>query len=388
MAPPETLARRWRKLKKRCSFSSSDRLVRSKSFTEQDAIKGEDGEKYLTVGSRDVNRFHGIREKIQQWNTELKKRRSTENLHQPPLSITETERREEESMFVLASPHQGYVKSAVVVSSAIKTMERRNSPRNSTPIKSRKEAECPAWSSPSPSPPASENSSDFSQENQRNCHSYTSNSQLYQDQDSGYDGFCPEKSIYSTGSSDTSSLLSSEGLEHSPATSTSLDLYSKQRTRPRPAPIYEKHRDYGDMRNSHHRDYVEPVNPSFPHYGTVSPRAKIAQATVINLVKTRSISPESTPPPLPPRPSLQQDYPTSLPPLPIPKPRGRNIQHGAVSLPRKRVEERGRRRGSYHDPNKDEKKEPELVVEPVSQKVGMSVHDFACELFSKKERFQ
>ena len=36
MSPPSTgLAKRWKKIKKRCSFSSSDKLVRSKSFTEQ-----------------------------------------------------------------------------------------------------------------------------------------------------------------------------------------------------------------------------------------------------------------------------------------------------------------------------------------------------------------
>ena len=35
MSPPTGLAKRWKKIKKRCSFSSSDKLVRSKSFTEQ-----------------------------------------------------------------------------------------------------------------------------------------------------------------------------------------------------------------------------------------------------------------------------------------------------------------------------------------------------------------
>ena len=38
MSPPVALTKRWKKIKKRCSFSSSDRLVRSKSFTEQDTI--------------------------------------------------------------------------------------------------------------------------------------------------------------------------------------------------------------------------------------------------------------------------------------------------------------------------------------------------------------
>lgn len=359
MSPPETLVRRWRKLKKRCSFSSSDRLVRSKSFTEQDVLKGQDEErdKYLTVGSRDVNKFQGIREKINQWNTDLKKKRSTENLNAQSRLDQSSERgqftRDESSMFVLASPQQGYVKSALVVSST--TKDWRTCPRNSTPTKTgekgvRDRHDVMAWSSPSPSPPASDDSSDFSHDNQR-TDSYVSHSHLYQDQDSGYDGFCPEKSIYSTGSSDTSSLLSSEGLDHSSPSGNS-DLLSKLRTRPRPSPIYEKHGDYGDTRNQ-----------SLGHYGTISPRAKIAQATVINLVKTRSLSPDS-PPPLPPRPSLM-DSPSSLPPLPNPKPRSRQIQHGAVSLPRKRADfhERARRRGSYHDSENIEKKSSDLVLD-------------------------
>ncbi len=42
MPPGDTLARRWRRLKKRCSFSSSgdnNKLVRSKSFTEQAGLE-------------------------------------------------------------------------------------------------------------------------------------------------------------------------------------------------------------------------------------------------------------------------------------------------------------------------------------------------------------
>ena len=62
MPPPASLSARWRKIKKRCSFSSSDRLVRSKSFSEEvSASELEPGEaeqedveemesKYLTVG--------------------------------------------------------------------------------------------------------------------------------------------------------------------------------------------------------------------------------------------------------------------------------------------------------------------------------------------------
>ncbi len=42
MPPGDTLARRWRRLKKRCSFSSTgdnNKLVRSKSFTEQAGLQ-------------------------------------------------------------------------------------------------------------------------------------------------------------------------------------------------------------------------------------------------------------------------------------------------------------------------------------------------------------
>ena len=91
MSPPASLSARWRKIKKRCSFSSSDRLVRSKSFTEEvsaselepEEVEQEEQEmegKYLTVGAREAGRFQGLRTKIVQWNSELKKRRSSENL--------------------------------------------------------------------------------------------------------------------------------------------------------------------------------------------------------------------------------------------------------------------------------------------------------------------
>ena len=66
----------------------------------------------------------------------------------------------------------------------------------------------------------------------------------------------------------------------------SYEIYSRTRARPRPTPIYEKHQDYSDMK----KDY------SHSQYGTLSPRAVIAQATVVNLVKTPEV-----PPPLPPK---------------------------------------------------------------------------------------
>ena len=409
MSPPVALAKRWKKIKKRCSFSSSDRLVRSKSFTEQDTVARETeepgrrrleeheekvmgAEKYLTVGARDITRFQvrrklfnslfnsffpqililqGIREKIAQWNSDLKlRRRSTDNLSSLHISEPRDHGRHHEprdhhddsGMFVVASPGTGgghcRVKSAVVISSTGRGVTRGVTPPSSPP-----------------SPGASDDFSD-----QRND-SYTSQHSLYQDQDSGYDGFCPEKSLYSTGSSDTSSVMSgdtggSSAGHDTPAVlgyNNTGDIYARTRPRPRPAPIYEKHGDYG-----------------CGQYGTLAPRgrATIAQATVVNLVKAPP--PPDVPPPLPPRPLTRgdtscvgdQSQVTQMPQVPpmAAKPRSRVIMSGAISLPRRRdqFKEAARRRGSYHDTFKqqlltsdrsEENQNSELYIEP-EEKVG------------------
>jgi len=365
MSPPVALTKRWKKIKKRCSFSSSDRLVRSKSFTEQDAVENDEkeeevNEKYLTVGSRDISRFQGLKEKIVQWNYDLKKRRSSDNLTVQCDRINKVERNlsfrdspsqegdphtTDNDLFVVASPSSGnFVKNAVVISSS--------SAYSTNSLKPKSESQTSPWSSPSPSPPASDDFSDCAPDNQRND-SYTSQLTLYQDQDSGYDGFCPEKSIYSTGSSDTSSVMSSDGQDN--LYNRDYEIYARTRARPRPTPIYEKHEDYSDMKKD-----------SLGHYGTVSPRAHISQATVVNLVKT-SQPPTDLPPPLPPRPTSQKEEDQSLPPFPRSKPRSKVIHQGAISLPRKRTEfrEHARRRGSYHDAySKENRTElPELCIE-------------------------
>ena len=404
MSPPVALAKRWKKIKKRCSFSSSDRLVRSKSFTEQDVSTGPVGgggrrgaeelteqpvmgaEKYLTVGARDINRFQvrrnifslfnsfflqkneyfilqGIRDKIAQWNSDLKlRRRSTDNLSSLHISEPRDHGRHHEprdhhddsGMFVVASPGTGgghcRVKSAVVISNTGRGATRGVSPPSSPP-----------------SPGASDDFSD-----QRND-SYTSQHSLYQDQDSGYDGFCPEKSLYSTGSSDTSSVMSGDTGGSSAGQDTPGvlgynnpgDIYARTRPRPRPAPIYEKHGDYG-----------------CGQYGTLAPRgrATIAQATVVNLVKAPP--PPDVPPPLPPRPLTRGDTSgvCDQPQVPQAKPRSRVIMSGAISLPRRRdqFKEAARRRGSYHDTFKQQLSTPdrseelqnsELYIEP-EEKVG------------------
>ena len=332
-------------------------------------------EKYLTVGSRDAGKFLGLKEKIAQWNSELKKRRSTDNLSvvSPPGPLHHTIERSgrvdravslrgggrggggggggglasshspHKEVFVVASPHHNNcgVKSAVVISSTTGGAGAAGAGGH------RKDGRSP-WSSPSPSPPGSDRQD-----------SYTSEHSLYQDQDSGYDGFCPEKSIYSTGSSDTSSVVGQDNLplqetsQVDPDSSpVSYEIYSRTRARPRPTPIYEKHQDYSDLKRDSH----------YSQYGTLSPRAVIAKATVVNLLKTPDI-----PPPLPPRP-LGREADSELPPLPRAKPKSQMILSGAISLPRRRDQfrEAARKRGSYHDAfNKDSAgQSEELLVEP------------------------
>jgi hypothetical protein len=315
----DSLARRWRRLKKHCSFSSGDKkLVRSKSFIEQETLansSNEDRDKYHTVATRDATKFQGIRDKIAQWNSDLKKRRSSENLasHYFQSSLSAEKESDETSQFVTALPQQGQVKNAVVVNYG--TIAKGGN----------RDGSLPPWS-PSPSPPISDISSDSNPDHRRSDYFGNQSSALFQDQDSGYDGFCPEQSIYSTtSSSDSSSVISSEAEQQSLAVFPSL--YGRAAlARPRPAPIYEK--DGG-------RDYT---------YRTLSPR--IAQATVVNLV--RGGEDASLPPPLPPRPSHQPTPPISLPPPTIPKPESRTIRQGAVSLPRRRTEfqERFRSKGT------------------------------------------
>ena len=86
-----TLARKWRKIKKRCSsFSSGDHLSRSKSDlggqdlggTQEDLEINEDegiaiGEPNATLHT-DASKFRHLRDKLQQWNSDLRRRRSSQ----------------------------------------------------------------------------------------------------------------------------------------------------------------------------------------------------------------------------------------------------------------------------------------------------------------------
>ena len=341
-----SLTARWRKIKKRCSFSSSDRLVRSKSFTEQDVPRDDCGaeaeverdfsDKYLTVGARDLVGLQGLRSRILQWNHDLKKRRSQESLSEPASREGRGRPRpSDETMFVLASHDSGgCVKSALVITSSTSTPYSTQSLKRRPPPSVRSSP----WSSPPPSPSSSDCSSD------RPCQR-----KLYQDQDSGYDGFCPEKSLYSTTSSDTSSLLSSDQ-----EPSFREETYGRTPPRPRPSPIYEAHPAYRLQLG----EGGGPLHQSTPlAKGGGQARALVCQATVVSLTRTAG----QEPPPLPPRPVQARQ----LPPLPQARARPGRVEQGAVSLPRRRPGEArgGRRRGSLHGGKEGGGQEqPQLVI--------------------------
>lgn len=381
MAPPVVLTRHWKKIKKHCSFSSSDRLVRSKSFTEEvsapKAIEVEDREdfsdKYLTVGSRDMGRFTGLRTKIVQWNHDMKKRRSSDNLAGERVNRSDRKLQlgegkykrdtSESDMFVVASSSTpGNIKNALVITSVSSTYS------SQTPEpRTKSSPQCSPWSSPSPSPPASDDSISDPDINQR-LHSI-SRRVSSQDQDSGYGGFCPEKCLYSVASSDTSSVLSSD----SPDTSYSRDsdLYGRTGHRARPSGIYERLEPL--MFHSTPRSRSEGGEQCGKQ---LSIRTPICQATVVSLVSAKG---SNNPPPLPPRPTSRKEIPVTRPPPPIhkDKPRDLTIHHGAISLPRKRSDfkEQSKRRGSYHDGFRRENMEQddvELVIESSTKDVESS----------------
>jgi hypothetical protein len=66
-----TLARKWLKLKKRCSsFSSSDALAKPhESASSSAAVAHADGH------GDDVSHFQSLKDKLLQWNVELQRRR-------------------------------------------------------------------------------------------------------------------------------------------------------------------------------------------------------------------------------------------------------------------------------------------------------------------------
>jgi len=470
-----TLARKWRKIKKRCSsFSSGDSLSRSKSEDRSShcAANGlsnfsshshkvsdvecstddlrthsrdhscggvEDegiaiGEPNATLNT-DASKFRHLRDKLQQWNSDLMKRRNSQgdSISQwwqwqgtqttgtggTPNGSTKTsssqhhgstttlkanvvrtsslkERHndrqddledEDDDVFVTADPIRGQhvtVKSAIISTTNPYCTSARVSKRrfhNSRIITTASAASNRGWdggsgsgggtvqveaSAPSPSSDSSDSSLVLSSSaSSTSSHSPNANngsasaSILSHDQDSGYDGYCPDKSITSIGSSSETSSSTEESHYGNTLTSTPNHQFtnsSPNRQFASSAAIYGR---IGQLRGGGSRErpqsvYEKKFGPvqqcllsSPPMTQQRSQQVSIGQATVINLVnnKNSSSSPSdvSIPPPLPPRPaammggSARVDLNSSFsatPPKIEPKPQHHIIKHTSTSLPR------------------------------------------------------
>jgi len=465
-----TLARKWRKIKKRCSsFSSGDSLSRSKSEDRTSHIShhnqtvecsSEDlrtrdvedegiaiGEPNATLNTSDASKFRHLRDKLQQWNSDLKKRRNSqgdsisqwwqwqggthatsngtkttpgqhhgstttlkanvvrtsslkERQNDRPDDPEDDDEDDDDDVFVTADPIRGQhvtVKSAIIsttnpyCTSARVSKRRFHNSRIVTTSSAR-------WgdsggssgsgglggqvetSAPSPSSDSSDSSLvllSSSASSTSGSHSPNANngsasaSILSHDQDSGYDGYCPDKSITSIGSSSETSSSTEESHYGNTLTSTpnsnnhQFQTPSPNRQFASSAAIYGR---IGQLRGGsrerpqsvYEKQFNGPVQKclqlsSQPVTQQRSQQVSIGQATVINLVSNNKNSSSSSnnstdhgsvPPPLPPRPagglgasrdlnsSFSATVNTTPPKIIEPKPQHHIIKHTSTSLPR------------------------------------------------------
>ena len=256
---------------------------------------------------------------------------------------------ENDDVFVTADPVRGQhvtVKSAIISTTnpyctAARVSKRRFQTQNRSTTRWDVSSGNVETSAPSPSSDSSDSSLVLSSGSSTGSHSphaiTTSASVLSHDQDSGYDGYCPDKSITSIGSASETSSSTEESHYGNGLTSTpnagyvqfasSAAIYGRigqlrgQRSE-RPQSVYEK-------------QFGGPVQqllstPPKPMTQTRSQQVSIGQATVINLVSNKS-----EPPPLPPRPGGSN--PQGPAPVTEPKPQQHVIKHTSTSLPRRRV---------------------------------------------------
>jgi hypothetical protein len=224
-------------------------------------------------------------------------------------------------------------------------------------------------SAPSPSPPGSSSGASSSGKESSGL------SSLCHDQDSGYDGYCPDKSLISLGSSSHAENLSASSSTteeshygNSLQFATSASIYGRigqpaAGGRPgRPQSVYEK-ASYGHAFSGLHPLLPTPPPPdaSSPIMGgnlPPPPRSHVInRATVVNLVQKFSPTSDvsdadlSVPPPLPPRPSSMRPPPP--PQTTDPKPH--SIKQTSASLPRNRRpkklvdDQQPHRDSSYHE---------------------------------------
>ena len=258
---------------------------------------------------------------------------------------------ENDDVFVTADPVRGQhvtVKSAIISTTnpyctAARVSKRRFGHPNRSTTRWDVSSGNVETSAPSPSSDSSDSSLVLSSGSSSGSHSphthATSASVLSHDQDSGYDGYCPDKSITSIGSaSETSSATEDSSHYGNNLTSTpnagyvqfasSAAIYGRigqlrGKKSERPQSVYEK--QFGGP--------VQQLLSSPPQPSQRSQQVSIGQATVINLVSTN----KNEPPPLPPRPSGVQNNPGPAPSVTEPKPQQHVIKHTSTSLPRRRV---------------------------------------------------
>lgn len=440
-----TLARKWRKIKKRCSsFSSGDSVQRNGQSQApaqnrscdtntggyhngddddcDDDVFASHEDEGIAIGelehSSDSSKLRNLKNKIQIWN---RRRRSSQGdsvsqwwswqQQQTTATPTSTLKREsrppkvsvirsgslkeelrpepqrptgdedEEDGFVRADPVRGQhvtVKSAIIsTTNPYCTGARvpKNKKKSVRYTQSQWREGSPFASSdtttsaPSPSPPGSSSgASSIGKES-------SALSSLCHDQDSGYDGYCPDKSLTSLGSSSNAENLSASSSTteeshygNSLQFASSAAIYgrigqtSTMGRQGRPQSVYEK-ASYGHSMSGLHPLISSPthLDPSSPIMsGNLSGHRShvINRATVVNLVQKYQPAPPpdtnedelSVPPPLPPRPSSMRPPP----PPQSTETKPQQIKQTSASLPRHRrmkkpVPDVGARRDSLHD---------------------------------------
>ena len=278
---------------------------------------------------------------------------SVSKYQQNPADSDDDDYGENDDVFVTADPVRGQhvtVKSAIISTTnpyctAARVSKRRFGHPNRSTTRWDVSSGNVETSAPSPSSDSSDSSlvlSSGSSTGSHSPHATTSASVLSHDQDSGYDGYCPDKSITSIGSASETSSATEEGHYGNNLTSTpnagyvqfasSAAIYGRigqLRGRPeRPQSVYEK--QFGGP--------VQQLLSSPPATTMTKSRSQqvsIGQATVINLVSTNKNNTE--PPPLPPRPSNGGQSNPGPAPVTEPKPQQHVIKHTSTSLPRRRV---------------------------------------------------
>ena len=387
-----SLARKWKKIRKRCSSFSSNgdnnasnaALSRSLSInagdTNDDSLVAI-GDLNVTIANptsteREMSTFSGLKTRLQQF-TEKKRRRSsqerdsvsqwwqwqgakndsgnlttednvtlrscrsrksvirTSSLKERKASTNDQDP-EDDDVFVRADPvnrgQRVHVKSAIISSTANPYCTTARVPKTSLTGKT----------SPNRNSTALLYPHRFSSPVKNGSHP---------DQDSGYDGYCPDKSITSLGSSENASLMSSASSSTSNEEShygntmvgfaSTAAIYGRISRQVRPQSVYEK--QFGPVQHSLSLESPSSSTgstPPPPLPPSSSSRSQISQATVVNLVTSRISGgiPEE-PPPLPPRPasgSLSPDPKSTPPKLPPADLKPHSITQASTSLPRSR----------------------------------------------------